>query len=691
MISLPIFLYIDLDLHPFPFFAALIAYNVLLDLFWDREQSKTSWLIIWLMVLSGLTAILLFKYNRDHEEFKRQEFVRLLYEDYVDTESILQPGRIQPPGKHYNFAIYTKGERTVFNNSTYEVRYPYDTVPAIGSVLEWDSPKHSDLLYRPMKDLVIAAGIPDQPGLIKPISLFSYIFTLLSLLVLVLVMINQYYSFLPRRWSLEDHQKHSLRRTIQFALISLSIVSFLVVSLVTVWYFNHTYDEDLRAELQNKANAITSRLQEIQSDLPSARRTAVFNLAKAHQTDIRVYDPGGQFAFQATSDFASSIALPMRIPYDILKQLQIEGGTEQRMERYDSESRYIAYGSWTSPRDERFFFSTPQLIQAGSPLSPVNDFISTLLNVYVFLFLIAGVLAVLVADSITKPLKQLSERLRKFRLGKQNEPIPWERKDELGELITDYNRMIKELDQSAEILAMTQREMAWREMAKQVAHEIKNPLTPMRLSIQHLQMANKQNHEEASERIKRISQTLLEQIDSLSQIASEFSNFAKMPKPENEKIILNDVVASVHDLFRKRDDMDINCYVPIDELYVFADRNQLMRVMNNILKNAIQSIPTERRGIIDIKLYKHEDMAVVRVSDNGSGIPEELRKKVFSPNFTSKSSGTGLGLAISANIIESINGTIYFETEVGEGTTFYIEIPLMRMEDNIKDPERVIL
>ena len=251
--------------------------------------------------------------------------------------------------------------------------------------------------------------------------------------------------------------------------------------------------------------------------------------------------------------------------------------------------------------------------------------------------------------------------------------------------------MIQKLDESAQLLALTERDTAWREMAKQVAHEIKNPLTPMKLSIQYLQNGAHSQPEKTNELVERVCATLIEQIDNLSKIASEFSSFAKMPQAENDKVILNEIVASVHDLFRKRDDMDVQLYVPIQDIFVFADRNQLVRVLNNVVKNAIQAIPDDKRGKINISLVKKDDNAIIKIEDNGTGISSDMRDKVFRPNFTTKSSGTGLGLAICANIIESFNGRIYFETEEGSGTKFYIEIPLMKFDDNIKEQRRVLL
>ena len=317
--------------------------------------------------------------------------------------------------------------------------------------------------------------------------------------------------------------------------------------------------------------------------------------------------------------------------------------------------------------------------------SSILDFISTILNVYVFLFLIAGAIALAIANSITRPLSIIAGKLKEFKLGASNEPLIYEDNDEIGQLINEYNNLIVQVQDSADIIAKTERDMAWREMAKQVAHEIKNPLTPMKLSIQYLDKMVKTNPDRAKDLTEKVASTLVTQIDALTNIANEFSNYATMPKANNEKIILNEIVEAVHDLFRKRDDMDITMSEPIADLLVFVDRNQLIRILNNLVKNAIQAIPDDRRGKIDIALNKKNYSAIITVKDNGTGIPDYMKQKVFTPNFTTKNSGTGLGLAISANMIDSMNGRIYFDTRIYEGTTFFVEIPLMRTEQKPKE------
>ncbi len=320
-----------------------------------------------------------------------------------------------------------------------------------------------------------------------------------------------------------------------------------------------------------------------------------------------------------------------------------------------------------------------------------SQILSNFLNVYVLLFLVAGAIAIALANSISKPVEILGEKLEILNLSENNDLLKWDKQDEIGKLIEIYNRTVKKLEESAKIISKIERDSAWREMAKQVAHEIKNPLTPLKLNIQYMQGVVGNTPERAADMVKQLAPSLIEQINNLDKIATEFADFAKMPQASNEKVRLNEIVKAVHDFFRKREDIDIQLYVPINDLIVFADKNHLVSILNNILKNAIQAIPTDKVGKIVIELYKKNNDAIVKITDNGTGIPDEMLSKVFSPNFTTKNSGTGLGLAISTNMIQAFNGKIYFETEVGKGTSFFVEIPLMRIQDNYPEQKRVFL
>jgi nitrogen fixation/metabolism regulation signal transduction histidine kinase len=236
--------------------------------------------------------------------------------------------------------------------------------------------------------------------------------------------------------------------------------------------------------------------------------------------------------------------------------------------------------------------------------------------------------------------------------------------------------MVKELERSAGLLAQSERESAWREMAKQIAHEIKNPLTPMKLNVQHLQRTIQEGKDDP-DMVDRISATLIEQIDSLSAIANEFSDFAKMPRARNARVNLVTKLKSLLQLFETTDKARITLDLgDLKRVEVIADNEQLMRVFINLIKNGMQSIPEGRDGEVRIKLETDDDgPARITVSDNGKGIKEEIRDKLFQPNFTTKSGGMGMGLAISYNIIRSFGGRIWYDTILDVGTTFYIELP----------------
>jgi nitrogen fixation/metabolism regulation signal transduction histidine kinase len=306
----------------------------------------------------------------------------------------------------------------------------------------------------------------------------------------------------------------------------------------------------------------------------------------------------------------------------------------------------------------------------------IFSLLAALTNIYVFLILISVVLALVVSNRITEPLRFIRESLKNLKLDEANRAIEWNSKDEIGELVEEYNRTLNELVRSAELLAKSERESAWREMAKQVAHEIKNPLTPMKLSIQMLQRSKNDGAEDLHERIDRVTNTLIEQIDTLSNIATEFSSFAQMPKSNIEKVDLKELLESTAQLYHNSEaEIELNLEVKADRM-VKADKEQMLRVFNNLIKNGIQAVEDGTKPKISIGLIRDGNELVASVKDNGSGIPAGLKDKIFVPNFTTKSSGMGLGLAMVKNIIESINGNVWFTSENGHGTTFYISLPV---------------
>jgi len=315
------------------------------------------------------------------------------------------------------------------------------------------------------------------------------------------------------------------------------------------------------------------------------------------------------------------------------------------------------------------YFSKQTQIQAQ-----LFNYLSALFNIYVLSFMLISIAAALLSNWLTRPLQQLQTQIKKVTLQENNEPIDYNKTDEIGLLISSYNNMLIKLQQSAEQLSKSEREGAWKEMARQVAHEIKNPLTPMKLSIQHVERLMKTQPDEAYKQGQKIIPVLLEQIDALAHIATEFSNFAQLPAPNFEPVNLVSFIKNTLPLYQPNNKVDIKFVSDVSAAAVNADKDQLLRVLNNLVNNAIQSIEDGRRGEITLSLIKENENYIVSVRDNGTGISESVKQKIFQPNFSTKSYGTGLGLAMCKRIIEQHNGSIWFESEAGKGTTFYFKL-----------------
>ncbi len=516
------------------------------------------------------------------------------------------------------------------------------------------------------------------PGLIKGITMFSFVFLMGISLYFLMTLMHQKVNILPRQLQPGDLYKASFSRRIQTSYLLLTVISFISIAAITIFLLNNYFKNNERENLKNSLNLIKSQLvhlieeHEQDSDLLTEN---IHTIEKLNKLNIELYDENGM-----------SITSNGFISQGVIEYLEKNPeGSLNKVENNQGFESYVHLGN------KDFAFATINGISGRNQSSlSIYDFIAGILNVYVFLFIIAISFGLFVSKSIVDPLSRLASKMQQLRLGKENQLVEWKGQGEVGSLIENYNEMVMKLEESANLIATTERDMAWREMARQVAHEIKNPLTPMKLRLQYLQKQINLGKTIDSENLERISTTLLEQINNLSNISEAFSNVAKLPNASNEKVILNEVVESVHDLFRKREDMHIKLTEPINDLIVFADKNHLVRILNNMVKNAIESIPDERVGMIEISLSKQVNDAVIRVTDNGIGIPRSMQSKIFTPKFTTKNSGSGLGLAIAQNMAESFNARLYFDSKEGVGTSFYLRIPLMKLVAN-KEDNRVIL
>ncbi|MCX6209448.1 MAG: HAMP domain-containing sensor histidine kinase [Bacteroidetes bacterium] len=318
----------------------------------------------------------------------------------------------------------------------------------------------------------------------------------------------------------------------------------------------------------------------------------------------------------------------------------------------------------------------PDINYKKSLKQDLSGFIATLININAFIFLLAAAIAFIVTNRITSSFTLIKNKMKAINWQSQNDEIEWNRNDEIGALVKEYNLMVRKLDETAKAFAQSQKEVAWKEMAKQVAHEIKNPLTPMKLSIQYLQNKIGEDAPNIKQLSATVANTLIEQINQLSNIASDFSQFANISNTKAEKVDMTEIVKSVVTLFSVHQNVSIEYNSLNTQHFVFADKIQITRLFTNLIKNAIEATNENTNTHIFIEEQIVNNYIIISLKDNGTGIPEELQPKIFALNFTTKNSGTGLGLAICKGIVENANGNIWFETGI-TGTTFFVELPLV--------------
>jgi signal transduction histidine kinase len=541
----------------------------------------------------------------------------------------------------------------------------------------------------PGKWVVIAR---DTNITLELITLFSYIFCVLLLIGALIWIIMHLFSIRLNKNDLKKIWYLSIRNQIQGTILLISAISFVIIGFASIWFFVNRFestnreklsrvirilDKEIRKNMGDREGFSTAELDS-SANILSKLQSSLSKISEIHGVDVNIYDISGKLTFSSLSlpynkGILSSTMNP--IAFHHLSRLN---ESQFFQEEKIGKLRYISHYIPVLNDDgvSIAFLNIPYFTSETALRQEISNFLITIINLNAFIFLLAGIISLFITNRIAQSFSLIAQKMQQVNLDMHNEPIVWDRNDEIGALVKQYNKMVSKLEEGAAKLAKTEREGAWREMAKQVAHEIKNPLTPMKLSMQFLQKAIDQKAPNVEELASNVSKTLIQQMDHLSNIANAFSQFAHIGEPQKESFLLHEVIQNVVDLHQMNNEVQMHCHLLKEHDFIYADKTQINRLFTNLIINALQSIPEDKTPEIRIRQYIVNKDVVTAIVDNGTGIPDEVRANIFTPNFTTKSSGTGLGLAMCKRIVEQSQGEIWYESEYGFGTTFFIRLPL---------------
>jgi signal transduction histidine kinase len=582
--------------------------------------------------------------------------------------------------KNFSYAVYRSQQNSShFGNFNYPM-----FLPAAGSLAKSD-PSYIHQYVNADENTVIIIS--------RSAKTWIYFFTFNSYLLLFFSFIIYCSYLLFALCFTSVFKTSSLNRRIQTIIIGLLLVAMSAIGVTSARLVISQFEAENRKQLREKTEIILNELlmnYKAETLFDKAQKE-MLNLklneyARLFNTDISLFNKQG-FLFNTSQPrlynmgLASTLANPWAL-YELRNNLSSATAFNERA----GTLKYLSLYTPLFDASHRItgFINLPYFARQNDLVNELSGIISALINVYVILFVISILGGLIFSGYITKPLRLIQQQIANITLGRKNEKISWQTNDEIGRLIGEYNEMLVKLENSANLLAQSERESAWREMAKQVAHEIKNPLTPMKLNLQYLQHLMKNDPAAFGEKFEKASAGIIEQINSLANIANEFSNFAKLPGTQLQTINLAEVINTALLIFENQKNIAIINQVAEPEILVKGDRDQCIRVFNNVLKNAVQALEEAENPVIEIMAEMRHEAVVISIRDNGSGIAGELQPKIFTPNFTTKSTGSGLGLAMVKNIMQGFGGNVWFESGRGR-TVFYLQFVPEHQEELSQD------
>ncbi|OFY19372.1 MAG: hypothetical protein A2X02_04820 [Bacteroidetes bacterium GWF2_29_10] len=580
----------------------------------------------------------------------------------------------------YSYAKYKNNDLVHrYGSYFYDISLKKDTANS-EEILFLNKNNYSHLIYKLDDVNTIVVSIKNK-DIIEYINPFTFIFILLLFVLFVYYFANNMKMILTKRMSLKDK--------IRMYMIFLVICSFLLMMFVTITFINRTFEIQNNKELKTKSQSILSELEKTffqQSDLSvndyDLFSEHILQLANLFATDINMYDSNGKLLISSRPQIFEEGFAGMMINPNVYRDFIYNNKTfiilDENIGKLKYNSSYMPIRNYQNKTIA--YLNIPYFAKETDMKKELYSFVITTINIYTLLIMLAISIAVFISTRITKPLSIIKEKLRNIKIGIKNEKIEWNKQDEIGQLINEYNRLVDELIISASKLAKSERESAWREMARQIAHEIKNPLTPMKLNLQYLQKIIIDKNENWESKFNKSANSIIEQIDSIASIANAFSEFAKFhAKTEKEKILLKEFIYQHFDLYLPNEKIKFTIFnVNISDFdYIFYDKTQLISVLNNLVKNSANALENIEEPLIKIILLKKENLFEINIEDNGPGVPLEMKEKIFNPYFTTKTTGTGLGLAIVKTIVENHNGKIEYFSEPFIKTVFTFTIPII--------------
>jgi two-component system, NtrC family, nitrogen regulation sensor histidine kinase NtrY len=595
----------------------------------------------------------------------------------------------------YSYAIYNNLKLTISS-----AQYPFAT-----SISEKDVPAEEfkkiknnvedELWHRAGKDKVVVV-VKKKDSIIEAITLFSWLFCSFLFMVVLLQLVSLFVRVISGREQFRKVIRLNIRSQVHGTIIFISLLSFIIIGAATISFFIQRYKTNNSDKLSRTMSIVIKEMKknigehQVFDDALTIYDSAANlkmqkladEIADIHNVDVNVFDTLGNLQVSSDADvYTKGIFSRKMHPlafYNLDRLHHIEHTQQEEIGNFSYPNIYapvrnadgVVYCYVNVP-----FFNTQNDLNRE-----ISNFLVTIINLNAFIFLIAGIIALFITNRITNSFSLIGEKMREVNLGKRNEEIDWKREDEIGELVVEYNKMVNKLGESAAALAKSEREGAWREMARQVAHEIKNPLTPMKLSIQYLQKAIDNNQSNVKELTANVAATLVEQIDHLAKIAADFSQFANIGNTNTTKFDLHEIINSLKALYLPYHNVQFKWNAVARPVLINADKTQMNRLFTNLFQNAVEAAEDEKECTITVSEMLSDTKILISVSDNGMGILPEMQPKIFAPNFTTKSSGTGLGLAMCKSIVEQAHGKIWFETLIGKGTTFFVELPVINLQ-----------